>query len=175
VITTKGIKPMPTITNGVKPNGVKRQAERRQACSTTPAVDAANCKPTAAATSMPFAPVSATDSTDGSGDRIVAKKRRNHRGNRKRKSRGNKSCINSPVSASTAYYQWFVLDTLGVAHNVSSEQLEHENIGGVYGGSILSALIGHASSIPVGVDENDCVWLLDHDNDTIPRPVAWGR
>lgn len=81
---------------------------------------------------------------------------------------------NSPENAA-AYYQWFILDSLGVAHNISSPQLEHKDIGGVYGASFLSGYVAHASSLPVGLDENDCVWLIDFDNDSIPMPLAWGK
>lgn len=68
--------------------------------------------------------------------------------------------------------QQFVCDRLGFAHDISSDQLEGHEID-TYGGAFLSGHVRHASTIPVGVDEDGLVSLSPEGN--IPIPFAWGR
>lgn len=70
------------------------------------------------------------------------------------------------------YLQYFVLDSLGIAHNISSRQLEDKNVG-TYGGLFFSGHVSHATSVPVGVDEEGKIYLSP--NEKIPIAFAWGR
>lgn len=72
----------------------------------------------------------------------------------------------------TSYKQWFVLDNLGAAHNISSNQLENEDVGS-FGGIFFSGVASHASTCPVGVDSDGLIHLSA--TDEIPAPLAWGR
>lgn len=75
--------------------------------------------------------------------------------------------------AKTYYKQWFVGNHLGIAHNISSNQLEDELFAGVYGNSFLSGFEPHATSIPVYIDSEGRVHL--EELESVPIPVAWGK
>lgn len=70
------------------------------------------------------------------------------------------------------YKQYFISNSLGIAHNISSNQLNHPHIGGVYGNNFLSGYEEHATSVSVGIFEGR-VYLGEVAG--IPFPVAWGR
>ena len=86
---------------------------------------------------------------------------------------GSTNSTDKSVATKSYYKQWFVCNRLGIAHNISSNQLEDELFAGVYGNSFISGFEPHATSIPVYVDSEGRVHLKELEG--VPMPVAWGR